>query len=45
MKQKNYKWIFYFVLIALLGAVLFLSLKDITPLSERIEKDITVNIR
>ena len=45
MKQKNPKWIVYFILFALLGAVVYLSVHDITPISKHIEKDISVNMR
>ncbi|GEM_PF-5342060 len=45
MKEKSYKWIFYFVLILLIGGILFLSIKDITPVAKHIEQDIIVNMR
>ncbi|MBR6409654.1 MAG: hypothetical protein IKS23_05410 [Alphaproteobacteria bacterium] len=44
MKPKNSKLFIYIILFVLLGAIAFLSLHNITPLSERIEKDVTVNI-
>jgi hypothetical protein len=44
MKQKNTRWIIYAVLFLLLGAVAFLSFHNITPASERIEKEVSVNI-
>ena len=45
MKQKNYKWLIYSVLFALLVAVCYLSIHEITPLSEHIEQNISVNMR
>ena len=45
MKPKNSKWIIYIVLFALFCAVFYLSIHKITPLSEHIEKDMTVSIR
>ena len=45
MKQKNYKWVIYTVLFILIGAVLFLSFKDITPIAKRVEQDISVIMR
>ena len=45
MKQKNYKWMIYAVLFVLLIAVCYLSIHEITPLSEHIEQDIAVNMR
>ena len=45
MKQKNSKWIVYVILFAILGAVIFLSAHDITPVSQTIEKDISVKIK
>ncbi|MBR6327487.1 MAG: hypothetical protein IKR60_01245 [Alphaproteobacteria bacterium] len=44
MKRKKYKWMVYTVLVVLIGAYLFLSLKDITPVAKRIEKDISMTI-
>jgi len=44
MKQKNYKWLLYLVCLILLGAILFLAFKDLTPLSQHIEKDITLTL-
>lgn len=45
MKQKNSRWIIYTILFALLVAVFYLSVHEITPLSKHIEQDISVNMR
>lgn len=45
MKQKNSKWIVYFILFALLGGVFYLSIHQITPTAQHIEKNISANIR
>ena len=44
MKQKNYKWLLYIIILVLLGAVLFLAFKDITPVSQNIEKNISSTV-
>lgn len=44
MKQKNTKLIIYAALIALLVAIFYLSIHQITPVSEHIEQDISANI-
>ena len=45
MKQKKSKWIVYIVLCVLFGAISYLSIHEITPLSKHIEQDITINMR
>ena len=44
MKQKNYKWMIYGILFALLVAIFYLSVHEITPISEHIEQNISANI-
>ena len=40
MKQKNTKWIFYILMLILLGGILYLGFHNVTPVSKHIEKEI-----
>lgn len=44
MKQKNTKWIVYVILFLILAILAFLSLHNVNPASQRVEKDVSVNI-
>lgn len=40
MKQKNTKWVLYFIMLVLLGGILYLGLHNVTPVSKHIEQEI-----
>lgn len=40
MKQKKYNWIFYILILALIGGIFYIATKDITPISHQVEKEI-----
>lgn len=42
MKQKKYNWIFYILLIALIGGVVYVATKDITPITHKMEKTVKI---
>ncbi len=42
MKQKKYNWIFYILVLAIIGSILYIATKDITPISHQIENTIKI---
>lgn len=45
MKQKKYNWIFYILFLALIGGIIFVATKDISPISHHIEKNIKIEYK
>ncbi len=45
MRQKNYKWIYYILIVAVLGGVVYIAAKDISPATQHIEQDITIEYK
>ncbi len=45
MKQKKYNWIFYIVILVLIGGIFYISTKDISPISHNIEKEIKIEYK
>lgn len=43
MRQKNYKWIFYLAFLAFVGAILYITFQDITPVSRHVEETVKIN--
>lgn len=43
MKQKNYKWLIYVLGILILGSLIYIAFKDISPMSRTIEKKVEIN--
>ncbi len=43
MRQKNYKWIYYILIIAILGAVIYIATKNIAPVSRHVEQNIVID--
>lgn len=43
MKQKNYKWMVYTIILGIFAAVLYVALQDITPLSHHVENTVKIN--
>lgn len=42
MKQKNYKWLFYIVILGLIAGVGYVALQDIMPEQTQVEKEIKI---
>lgn len=40
MKQKNYKWVVYVVILAILAGVAYVATMDLTPAQQHIEKEV-----
>ncbi len=45
MRQKNYKWVYYLVIIAVLGGVFYIAAKDITPIKHHVEQDVAIEYK
>jgi hypothetical protein len=43
MKQKKYNWIFYILVLSVIGGIFYIATKDITPISHQVEKEIKLN--
>lgn len=42
MRQKNYKWLYYVLIVIVLGAVVYIATKDISPITHHVEQDVSV---
>lgn len=42
MKQKNHNWMYYILIITILGGILYVATKDITPITRNIEKTVEI---
>ena len=45
MKQKKYNWIFYILLLALIGGVFYVATKDISPITRSVEKTVKIEYK
>lgn len=45
MRQKNYKWIYYILIVAVLGGVVYIAAKDITPITRHMEQDVAIEYK
>jgi hypothetical protein len=45
MKQKKYNWIFYILILAVICGVFYVATKDITPISQEIEKSLKIEYK
>ena len=45
MKQKKYNWIFYILILLLVGGVVYVATKDITPISRSVEKTVKIEYK
>ena len=43
MRQKNYKWLYYVLIVIVLGVVVYIATKDISPITRHVEQDIAVD--
>lgn len=43
MKQKNYRWLVYSVILGVLAAVLYVAFQDIMPVSRHVENTVEIN--
>lgn len=42
MKQKNYKWTAYVIILALIAGIAYVASMDLSPVQQRVEKNINV---
>ena len=45
MKQKKYNWIFYILLLVLVGGVIYVATKDISPITHSVEKTVKIEYK
>lgn len=43
MKQKNYNWIYLVLILLVIGGVVCVATKDISPISHHVEKEVSIN--
>ena len=43
MKQKKYNWIFYILILVIVGGIFYVATKDITPISHQVENSLKIN--
>lgn len=43
MKQKNYRWLVYTLIIGIFAAVLYIAFQDIMPVSHHVENTVEIN--
>ena len=43
MKQKNYNWIYLALILLIVGGVVYVATKDISPISHHVEKEVSLN--
>lgn len=43
MKQKNYTWIYLALILLIVGGVVYVATKDISPISHHVEKEVSLN--
>lgn len=42
MKQKNYTWIYLALILLVIGGVVYVATKDISPISHHVEKEVSL---